>query len=186
MSENKNIDQILGKLDSFLDIKEESLSVNVEEMAKLYQDKKLREQKGNSRKVIGYFLLGISLFLITPDTLARINMIIFGILLVLTYLLNYKAQKEIEQQNLAVSFNDFREQRKKIALASLKQFKGMRVIYYTAILIGFGIEVYDYIRDPHYLKIIIYSTTFVLGSVLTIMSIESAIKEFRGLVMAQE
>lgn len=186
MSENKNIDQILGSLDNYLDIKEESLSVNIEEMAKLYQDKKLREQKGNSKMVVGYFFLGISLFLVTPDTLARVNLIILGILLILTYLLNYKAQKEIEQQDFAVSFNEFREQRKKIALASLKQFKGMRIIYYTAILIGFGIEVYDYVKDPHYLKLIFYIATFTYGSVLAIRSIESAIKEYRRLVMAQE
>lgn len=186
MSENKNIDQMLDNLDNFLEMKDDSSAINIEEIAKKYQAKKLREQKGNSRTLIGFFFLGISLFLLTPGTLGRINMVLFGILLILTYLLNYNAQKEIERQDLAVSFNNFREQRKKIALASLKQFIGMRIIFYSAFLIGIGIDIYDYIKEPHYLKLIIYPIMLTWGGILAIRSIESAIKEYRELAKAQD
>lgn len=186
MSDYKNIDQLLDNLDGLLENKREKPKVDLEEIARQYQEKKIREQKGNSRLLTGCFFFGISIFLLTPDTLGRINMTLLGILLILTYFLNNKARKEIEHQDFALSYNDFTEQRKKIALASLKQFQGMRIIFYCGLMIGLGLNVYDYFIDPHYLKLIIYPIMLTLGGLLIIRSIEGGIKEYRELAKAQD
>lgn len=184
MKYNKNIDQLLNNLDHFLDIEQEKSNINIEAVAKKYQEKKLLEQKGNSRMLIGAFFLGISIFLLTPEIVSRINMIILGILVSISYWLNHKAKKEIESQSLAVSFNEFKNQRKSIALATVKQLKGMRIAFYSAILLSLTIDIFDYINDPSTLKLFVYFITLSLGGFLAVRSIESAIKEYEELAKA--
>ncbi|MBC7428534.1 MAG: hypothetical protein H7336_07985 [Bacteriovorax sp.] len=186
MSNNKNIDQLLENLDSLLEIKVETSSINIEEVARLYHEKKLSEQKGNSRQIIGLILLCISLFFSSSAMINRINSITIGVLAILTFWLNYKAKKEIAEQDLSVSFNDFTLQRKKIAISLLKQFKGMRIIFSIAFSIVFYAYLYDYINEPHVLKLFIYPIVFISGSALAFHSIESGIKEYRELAKAQD
>lgn len=186
MSDNKNIDQLLNNLDLLLSAKEEPPAINIEIVAQKYHEKKLLEKKGNSRMLIGTFFLGVSIFLLSPDTIARINMIILGVLMSISYWLNYKAKREIESQNLAVSLNEFKNQRKKIALASSKQFKGMKVAFYSAMLLSLAIDIYDYINEPSILKLVIYIISLSLGGFLVVRSIESGIKEYEELAKAQD
>lgn len=184
MTNNKSIDQLLDNLDSLLEIQAANPTINVENIAKQYQEKKLREQKGNSHQMIGLVILCVSLFFASQTTVNRVNAVTFGILAILSYWLNHKAKKEIAEQDLAVSFNDFRAQRKIIALALLKQFEGMRIIFSIALTIAFGAYLYDYIKEPHFLKLIVYPISIFGGSFLAIHSIQSGIKEYRELAKA--
>lgn len=186
MTNNKNIDHMLSNLDSLLEIQEVSSIINVEEIAKQYQEKKLREQKGNSLQLIGLMFLCVSLFFSSEVIVNRVNSVTFGILAILSYWLNHKAKKEIAEQDLAVSFNDFRTHRKRIALALLKQFKGMRIVFSIALTIAFGAYLYDYIKEPHVLKLIVYPISFLGGGFLASHSIQSGIKEYRELAKAQD
>jgi hypothetical protein len=186
MSANKNIDEMLDNLDILLDMKKEDTAINTEEVTKQYHEKKLREQKGNSYQIVGLLFLCISLYFTSSALINQINSVTFGILAILSYWLNHKAKKEIAEQDLAVSFNDFRAQRKKIALALLKQFEGMRIVFSIALTITFGAYLYDYIKEPHFLKLIVYTISLFGGSFLAINSLQSGIKEYRELTKAQD
>ena len=186
MTNNKSIDQLLDNLDSLLEIQAANPTINVENIAKQYQEKKLREPKGNSHQMIGLVILCVSLFFASQTTVNRVNAVTFGILAILSYWLNHKAKKEIAEQDLAVSFNDFRTHRKRIALALLKQFKGIRIVFSIALTIAFGAYLYDYIKEPHFLKLIVYPISFLGGGFLAIHSIQSGIKEYRELAKAQD
>ncbi len=185
MKENKNIDQLLTNLDQYLDLDNDNTTVNIKDIAQKYHDKKISEQIGNSKNIIGLFLIGISVFLLSHSLIEKINIIILWIVLVITYWLNLKAKKEIETQNLAVSLNEFKNQRKNIANALLKQFKGLRIAFYFATLLGAGINIYDYLKDPSTLKLVVYIITISIGATLVYQSIESAIKEYQELIKDQ-
>lgn len=184
MREKKDIDQMLGNIDQLLDI-EESPSFDFEKVSKEYHDKKLREQKGNSRILIAAFFFGISLLLLSPNLENAINIVLLWITISISYWLNHKAKKEIESLNFALSFNEFKIQRKNIALASLKQFKGMRIVFYTVLLLALVVYIYSYLHEPSTLKLVTYTCSLSIGSFIMVRAIEGAVKEYRKMAEDQ-
>ena len=76
---NKNIDQLLGDLDSYLKLNNESSPVDVEKIALEHKDKKLREIRGNSHQLKALFFAGIAVLALDPKIETFINMIVVGL-----------------------------------------------------------------------------------------------------------
>lgn len=186
MKEHKNIDQLLNDLDQVLEINDQSSQIDLKELSKKYHEKISNERKAVSKRFIFILSVGILLILVTPTLFAKINIAVIELLLLVSFGLNYKAQKETNSQDLATSYVEFKTQKKEIALANLKLFKRFRVIFYTIFAWSILSYSYDYFSEPDNIKLITYLITVPLGFYITSRAIEDLVKEHQERVKAQD
>ena len=181
MITEKNIDLMLGDVDKFLNITQDSKSVDIEKIAQNQKEKKIRELKGNSRLFLSFFFLMIGVFGLNPNLINFINILILSTAIGIISWLQSKSKKELNKIDLAQTFNDYHEQRKKLALISLNLFKNFRIVIYSMNLLFTGFNVYHYLQSPSLLSFIVYFTTTVAGFYISVRAMESSIKEYRGI-----
>lgn len=184
MKEHKNIDQLLEDLDQILEINDQFSQIDLKELSKKYHEKILQERKAVSKRFIFIILVGVILIFITPTLFAKINIAVIEMLLLVSFGLNYKAQKETSSQDLATSYIEFKTQKKEIALANLKLFKRFRAIFYTIFAWSILSYSYDYFSEPDNIKLITYLITIPFGFYLTSRAIEDLVKEHQERVKA--
>ncbi|MFY7992831.1 MAG: hypothetical protein ACOVP4_06040 [Bacteriovoracaceae bacterium] len=176
---NKNIDQLLGDLDSYLKLNHESSPIDVEKIALEHKNKKLREIRGNSHQLKALFFAGIAILGLDPRIETFINMSVVALAVAILLWLHRKTKKDIAQINVAMSFNDFHEQRKKVASGLLKLYRSVRIVMYAVLFMITGANIYFYLNNPDVLSFIVYLGATLLGAFLIIRNMESVIQEYK-------
>lgn len=179
MSLEKNIDHLLGDIDSFLDINKDSNPIDIEKVALEHKEKKLRELRGNSYHLKALFFAAIAVLGLDPRVETFINVTVVGFAVGIMLWLHKKAKKEMSQIDVALSFNDFNEQRKNTAAGLLKLYKNMRVVMYGALLLLTGTNTHFFFSDPDLVSFIVYFGATLLGGFLIVRNMESVIKEYQ-------
>lgn len=186
MRENKNIDQLLNSLDHALEVNDSSTQINLNEIAKKYQKQQLDERRTVAKKIILIISIGIFLIAIIPNLFVQINIAAIALLFLLSFGLNYKAQKEINSQDLATTYSEFKEQKKTIALKNLKLSQRFRILFYLILIWCAFSYVFEYFSNPDTLKLVVYLTIIPLGIFASARVIENNVKEHLKRVKAQD
>jgi hypothetical protein len=181
---NKNIDQLLGDLDSYLKLNNESSPVDVEKIALEHKDKKLREIRGNSHQLKALFFAGIAVLALDPKIETFINMIVVGLAVAILLWLHRKAKKEMAKINVALSFHDFHEQRIKVASGLLKLYKNIRIVMYAVLFTITGTNIYFFLNNPDVISFIVYLGATLIGGFLIIRNMESVIQEYKHTIQS--
>jgi hypothetical protein len=181
---NKNIDQLLGDLDSYLELNHESSLVDVEKIALEHKEKKLREIRGNSHQLKALFFAGIAILGLDTRIETFINMSVVALAVGILLWLHKKAKKEMAQINVAQSFNDFHEQRKKVTSELLRLYKNVRIVMYAVLITITGTNIYFYLNNPDVLSFIVYLGATLIGGSLIIRNMESVIREYKHTIQS--
>lgn len=176
---SKNIDQLLGDIDNYLQINQDSASVDIEKAALEHKEKKLRELKGNSYQLKALFFAGVALMGLDPRIETFINVSILAFATIIMLWLHSKAKKEMNQIDVAQSFNDFFEQKKKVATGLLNLYQKIRIVMYGILIIITGFNIYFYSQSPDLLSFAIYLAGILIGGFLIVRNMESVVREYK-------
>jgi|GEM_PF-3770431 len=181
---NKNIDQLLGDLDSYLELNHESSPVDVEKIALEHKEKKLREIRGNSHHLKALFFAGIAVLALEPKIETFINMSVVALAVAILLWLHRKAKMQMSQIDVALSFHDFHEQRIKVTSELLNLYKSVRIVMYAVLFMITGTNIYFFLSKPDVLSFIVYLGATLLGGFLIIRNMECVIQEYKHTIQS--
>ena len=176
---SKNIDQLLGDIDSFLDINQDSAPLDIEKIALEHKDKKLRELKGNSYQLKSLFIAGIALMGFDSRIETFMNVSVVALATIIMLWLHQKAKSEMNRIDVAQSFNEFFEQKKNVATEFLQLYKKIRVVMYGILIAITGFNIYFFLKSPDLISLAVYLCVTLLGGFLIVRNMESVIREYK-------
>lgn len=178
---NKNIDQISLNLDSLLEGEAQAIDLNPEIVFKNHHAKKMKEQKGNKKMILGIIFASIGLALINPDKFNLIHLGLFFVLGVINLWVNESAGKKIESIDVTTSFSEFADKRRFIAQTILNQFKVLKATSIFCIALAFIAAIYRY-RITHDLVYFgLVSILMAIGSFIAIRASHQGVVEYQRL-----
>jgi len=181
---SKNIDQLLGDIDRFLEINQDSAPLDIEKIALEHKDKKLRELKDNSYQLKTLFIAGIALMGFDPRSETFMNVSVVALATIIMLWLHQKAKNDMNRIDVAQGFNDFFEQRKNVAIELLKLYKKIRVVMYGILITITGFNIYFFLKSPDLISLAVYLCVTLLGGLLIVRNMESVIREYKHITQS--
>lgn len=178
---NKKIDQISFNLDALIDSETSTTELNPESVFKKHHAKKMKEQHGNRKMLIGVLLAIVALALINPDKFNLIHLGLFFVLGVINLWVNESARKKIESVDITSSFNNFADQRRLIAQAILGQFKILKVTSIVCIGLAYIAAIWRFTVEKDLLYFGLAVILMAVGSFIALRASHQGVREYERL-----
>lgn len=176
---NKNIDQISLSLDSILE--GETIDLTPETVFKKHHQKKMKEQRGNKKMILGVIFACVGLALFHPDKFNLIHLGLFFVLGVINLWVNESAARKIENVDVTTSFSEFADKRRFIAQTILNQFKVLRATSIVCIALAFMTAIYRYTVTQDHIYLGLHLVLMAIGSFIALRASHQGVLEYQRL-----
>lgn len=173
-------------IDQLFDLMNESYNenllipeVDIEELNKKQQEEKIKEHRSVTKRFVAFGIFMIPAFIFTKDIQTKINIILFIPMLMHIFWINHKGLQALKNQDKAVSFTEFEENKNQIREIFHKQFKKMRTPIYLMLLIGSCVNFYFITKEMDMFNIVGGIFLTLLGCFITVSSIQGLIKKYK-------